>query len=231
MIRDYFSYLDELSIDKESLYKLEIFANFVLEENEKYNLTAIINEEEFVIKHFYDCLVLKKFFNLDGLSVMDVGSGAGFPGIPLAIVNKNTTFYLVESNKKKCDFLEKVKEKLNLDNVIVLNKRAEELDDKYRNYFDVVTSRAVAALNILLELSAPFVKKDGKLILYKGVNYQKEIEEAANAIKLLKLKKPQIYSYKIALSLQDRVILVLEKGGNIDKIYPRRFSIISKKPL
>lgn len=231
MIRDYFSYLDELNIDSESLDKLEIFANFVLEENEKYNLTAITNEEEFVIKHFYDCLVLKKFFNLDGLKVMDVGSGAGFPGIPLAIVNKNTTFYLVESNKKKCDFLEKVKEKLNLDNVIVLNKRVEELDDKYRNYFDVATSRAVAALNILLELSAPFVKNNGKLILYKGVNYQKEIEEAANAIKLLKLKKPTIYSYKIALSLQDRVILVLEKGGNIDKIYPRRFSIISKKPL
>ena len=210
--------------------KFEMYFNILVEENEKYNLTAITEKEEVYLKHFYDSLYILNYFYLDKLSVLDIGSGAGFPGIPLAIVCKNTKFYLCEPTTKRAKFLEMVAQKLNLKNVKVINKRAEELDNTYREFFDVVTSRAVSALNIIMELSVPFVKVNSWFIPFKGSSGREEIETSKSAAKTLKVTLERVEEYELEQNLC-RTLIFFKKSAKTAHKYPRNYSLIKSKSL
>ena len=220
---------NELNFDEIS-FKFEKYFEILVTENEKYNLTAITEKDEVYLKHFYDSCYLLNYKSLENLKVLDIGSGAGFPGIPLAILCKNTQFYLCEPTTKRAKFLEMVASELGLENVIVLNKRAEELDKKYREYFDVVTSRAVSALNILMEISVPFVKTGALFIPLKGSNANEELKAAKNAMQVLTVKPIHVYEYEIDENLC-RTLIFFNKYKSTKLKYPRNYSLIKSKSL
>lgn len=196
------------------------------------NLTAIVGMEESYIKHFYDSLLISKTLDLTGnLRVLDIGSGAGFPGLVLKIVYKNLDITLVEPTLKRCNFLNDIINTLNLKNIKVINKRAEDYIENERDKFDLVTARAVAPLNILLELCVPFVKISGKFCAMKGSNYEEELENSTNALSKLKLVKHQNYQFNLPLNYGFRAIMVFTKEQKTPIEYPRLYTKIKKNPL
>lgn len=231
MILDKLSILNDFNLTYSQKEKLLVYANLLIEENKKYNLTSLITDDEIAEKHFYDSLILYKFANINESKVLDIGTGAGFPGIPLAIKYTNTKFYLLEASKKKCNFLELVVKTLHLQNVTILNKRCEDLDKKYLNYFDFIVTRAVSELRIILELAIPFLKINGIFLPYKGINYNEEVYKANNTFKVLNSELIDIKKYFLPLSKQERYILIIKKTKNIDFRYPRNYNLIKNKPL
>ena len=211
--------------------KLQEYKRMVIETNEVLNLTAITDSFEFDVKHLYDSLLISDYFDYKFKNIMDLGSGAGFPGIPLAILLKDTNFYLVEPTKKRCDFLTKVKDALNLTNVTIINKRSEDLDINFRGYFDFIVTRAVSRLNILLEISLPFLKTNGYLICYKGIKYQEEINDSIIALKILNSTIEEVKKETLPFLNEERFNIIIKKNKEIDKKYPRLYSIIKKRPL
>lgn len=228
---DYFisSLVNDISIKQ--LNQLHQYYQLLKEYNEKMNLTTIISEKEVYIKHFYDSLLLGDVINLNEKSLLDIGTGAGFPGLVIAICYENTKVVLVEPTKKRCSFLEVVVQKLELKNVVIINERAEKLNSKYREIFDIVTARAVANLSILLELLTPFCKVDGKVICLKGDNYKLEYVNANNAIKKLSLKLVKISNYSLPDLCGQRNIIVFNKDKRTLDIFPRDYAKIKNKPL
>ena len=173
-------FINELSklgieLDNNTLDKLEKYYEILKEENSKYNLTRIIEKEDVYLKHFYDSLTITKIVNLDNQSICDLGSGAGFPGLVLAITFPNTKITLIESNSKKCNFLNIVKDKLELSNVTIINTRVEEYSKINRELYDIVTARAVAPLKHLLEYGIPLIKINGYFIAMKSNTKEEEI--------------------------------------------------------
>ena len=232
MIIDDLKMLDVFNLEVEKKQKLLDYFHLVESENKKFNLTAIKEETDFLVRHFYDSLTITKELTFkENEKVMDLGTGAGFPGIPLAIYFPNTKFYLVETTTKKCNFLKMVCDQLNLNNVTILNYRCEELPSMYRNFFDYVVTRAVSELRIITELSIPFLKVGGELIAYKGINYETEIENAKNTFKILNASLKNVRPYELSLINQTRYFIMLEKNKNVDLKYPRNYSLIVKKPL
>lgn len=225
------SILDEFNLNSSQKEMLLKYASLLVEENNKYNLTALISDEEIVEKHFYDSLILDKFIKLNEGNVLDIGTGAGFPGIPLAIKYPNTNFYLLEASKKKSNFLDLVVKNLNLFNVKIINERCENLDKKYFNYFDFIVTRAVSELRIILELAIPFLKVNGYFLPYKGINYKEEVSKANNTLKILNSSLFDTKQYLLPLSKQERYILMIAKTKNIDPKYPRNYNLIKSKPL
>ena len=217
------------SITNEQVAKFEKYRDLLLEWNEKFNLTAITDLDEIEEKHFIDSLYACKFIDFSKGKLLDIGSGAGFPGIPLAIAFPKLKVTLLESNGKKVSFLEEVKSQLGLENVSVINGRAENL--KQRDYYDFVTARAVKQLNILAELSLPFVKVHGLLVAYKGSNAETELEEAKSALRKLNSSVKFIKSYELPISQDNRKLLVISKVKPCQKKYPRNYSEIVKQPL
>ncbi|MGN1278547.1 MAG: 16S rRNA (guanine(527)-N(7))-methyltransferase RsmG [Candidatus Onthovivens sp.] len=211
--------------------KLQEYKRMVIETNEVLNLTAITDSFEFDVKHLYDSLLISDYFDYKFKNIMDLGSGAGFPGIPLAILLKDTNFYLVEPTKKRCDFLTRVKDALNLTNVTIINKRSEDLDINFRGYFDFIVTRAVSRLNILLEISLPFLKTNGYLICYKGIKYQEEINDSSFALKILNSTIEEVKKETLPFLNEERFNIIIKKNKEIDKKYPRLYSIIKKRPL
>lgn len=206
----------------------EAYLNTLVRVNQTMNLTAITEPDEIYEKHFLDCAMIEAFIP-KGASVADVGSGAGFPGLVLAIVRPDVHVTLIEPTGKRCAFLESTAQSLGLTNTIVLNARAEELPG-YRERFDVVTARAVANLSILMELCVPLLALNGRFIAMKGSKGLDELEEAENASK--KLHLTLISAQPIELpSAGSRVNLVFEKNANTDLKYPRPYGQIKKKPL
>lgn len=205
----------------EEYYKLLTFYN------EKFNITAITDKKEVYIKHFLDSLFGVKYIDGDFL---DVGSGGGFPAIPIKIFKPMLKATLLEATGKKCEFLKEVVKQLNLDNVNVIFGRAEELahDNLYREKFEFVTARAVAALPILSEYCLPFVKLGGKFVALKG-DAEEELNNSVNAIKTLggKLETAEKFDF----FGNNRTIIVINKERATDKIYPRANAKIKKKPL
>lgn len=212
--------------------KLSIYKDFLKEENEKYNLTSIINDEDIILKHFYDSIISSKSYDFNNKVVMDLGSGAGFPGVVIKIFFPSCKMYLVEPTLKKCKFLESLINKLELNNIFVINERSESLSDDFREFFDCVVSRAVTQLNILLELSIPFIKVGGNLIAYKSRKSETEIKDSINALKILNCEifKDDIY-YLDDNKENLRNILLIKKNKKTKKIYPRNYSIIKSKHL
>lgn len=211
---------------KENLYK---YMNNLIEWNQKINLTAIKNEEEIILKHFVDSIYIK---NIIKGRVLDIGSGAGFPGIPLKLVNNNINLVSIDSVNKKINFQKDTAEKLSLNNIEIIHTRAENLaqNKHYREQFDFVISRAVANLSTLSEYMLPFTKIGGKCICMKGPNCIEEIDNAENAIKLLGGRIEKIEEYKIADGI-DRVLVIISKEKSTNKIYPRGQGKPSKDPL
>ncbi len=209
--------------------KLSEFLSLLKEWNNKFNLTSIKDDKDIEIKHFEDSIVGEKFFPLNS-SVVEIGSGGGFPSIPLMIVREDLKFTLVESVGKKCEFLKYVVEKLSL-NAVVLNKRAEDLgkDNLYRESFDIVTARAVANMQTLSEYCLPLVKKGGIFVAYKSVN--DELKNSSNALTILGGKLKEEYNYSLSNEMGERVIYVIEKIKNTPPKYPRGNGKERSKPL
>ena len=206
--------------------------NLLLEWNEKINLTAITEEKDIVLKHFIDSMTVLKYLK-NNEKIIDVGTGAGFPGIPIAIMNKECNITLLDSLNKRIIFLNDVIEKNNLKNVETIHGRVEEIgqDKKYREKYDISVSRAVANLSTLVEYLVPLVKVGGKIICMKGPDVEKEIEEAKYAIKELGGKIIQVDKFNLPDSDIYRTIVIIEKIKQTDKKYPRKAGTPSKSPL
>ncbi len=212
--------------------KLERFAHILLEENEKYNLTAIKDKELIRTKHFDDSLKLLDIYAFHSNDkVLDIGTGAGFPAIPLAIARPDLQFTLLDSQTKRTNFLKLVKTELDLDNVHIINGRCENIarEKEYREAFDYVMARALAPLPTLLELAIPFLKVDGVFFAYKSKNFDDEYKASTVAMKELKTKLIDKYEYSI--NEIKRVIVLFKKIDKTSKKYPRANGIPKKKPL
>ena len=211
----------------ENFYK---YMNLLLEWNEKMNLTAITEPNEVILKHFIDSLTIANLIEKDQ-KVIDVGTGAGFPGIPLSIV-KEENITLLDSLNKRIKFLEEVINKLELKNIKAIHSRVEEFakNKKERESYDIATSRAVAPLNVLLEYLLPLVKINGICICMKGSNTE-EIEEAKNALKILGGEIEKIEKITLPESDITRNIIIVKKVKETPSKYPRKPGTPSKEPI
>lgn len=216
--------LDENRIDK--FYK---YMNLLLEWNEKINLTAIIEPNEIILKHFIDSLTIAKYIE-KGNKIIDVGTGAGFPGIPISIVKEDVNITLLDSLNKRIMFLNEVVKCLDLKQIEAIHGRVEEFAKKERESYDIATSRAVAPLNVLLEYLIPLVKVGGRCICMKGSNIE-EINEAQSALKILGGEVEKIE--KIILPESDiiRNIIIVKKVRDTPIKYPRKAGTPSKEPI
>lgn len=227
---------NEINLSEKALEKFENYRNLIVEWNQKINLTAITEEDEVNIKHFLDCLLLVKtgLFN-DEKTVIDVGTGAGFPAIPLKIYNENLKITMMDSLNKRIKFLNLVIEDLGFGKIEAIHGRAEELGRKpeYREKFDIASSRAVANLSLLLELTIPFVKKGGLLLAMKGPSYKEEVENSKNAMKKLGCVLESVKTFKIEFQGEEleRNILFIRKIEKTNEKYPRNMGQIKKKGL
>lgn len=218
-----------IELTEEQVNKLKNYKDFLIEYNAHTNLTAIKDEEGIYLKHFYDSLTMNEYINED-MKVLDIGTGAGFPGMVLAILNKNSHFVLLDSNNKKTTFLNLLKEKLNLKNVEIVHARAEKYVSSHKEEFDIVTSRAVAELRILAELSLPALKIGGKFIPLKA-NIDEELPLFLEALQVLNGKLIKTYEFCLPIENSKRTILVIEHFAPTNEIYPRSYDKICKKPL
>jgi 16S rRNA (guanine527-N7)-methyltransferase len=217
-----------IELDQKKAQLFEKYYDLLVEYNKRFNLTAITERNEVYLKHFVDSALAIEFIN--GGSLIDIGSGGGFPAIPIKIMNPDIELTMLEATGKKCEFLKTVALELGLDGVTVLNGRAEDLakDVRYRERFDYCTARAVARLNTLSEYCLPFVKVGGSFIALKG-DAEEEIREAENAIKVLggSIK----FSKNYLLSGAKRCIIQIKKIKATDKKYPRGNGKERKNPL
>ncbi|MBE7084695.1 MAG: 16S rRNA (guanine(527)-N(7))-methyltransferase RsmG [Clostridiales bacterium] len=221
----------EKEIRQEKWEKFSIFRELLLEYNEKYNLTTILEEKDMFYKHFLDSVAGERFFKRDA-RVAEIGSGAGFPSIPLKIFRPDLSFDLFESVGKKCDFLQAVVDKLGLDKMNIYNLRAETAgkDVHFREKYDHVTARAVARMNTLSEYCLPFVKKGGSFIAYKSGDAT-EITEAESAYKVLGGRWKESDFYALPEGFGERNLVVIEKIKNTPPKYPRGQGKERKQPL
>lgn len=219
-----------INISDEVLIKLDKYYHLLITENEKYNLTNITEESSVYLKHFYDSLTITKAINLDNQKILDVGSGAGFPGLVLKIVFPNIKIDLLDSTAKRCNFLKQVIEELSLNDINVINARAEDYAKENREKYDIVTSRAVAQLKHLLEYSIPMLKINGYFIALKS-NLTDELININNYYKKLHLEEPITYEFTLPKENSLRTIYKVKKVAKTDIIYPRQYSQIKKKDL
>ena len=223
-----------IDITDEQLEKFYRYMELLLEWNEKINLTAITETDEVILKHFIDSMTVFKYL-VESKNIIDVGTGAGFPGIPVAITNDNVKITLLDSLNKRINFLNEVCRELNINNVETIHGRAEEAGQskQHREKYDVVVSRAVANLPVLLEYVSPYVKVGGYSIVMKGDSVDEEITLAQNALKTLNLKVDEKinYSYVVNDEEYNRSILKIKKTNNTPAKYPRNYGQIKKKPL
>lgn len=225
------NYLSCYDLSTDALNKFAMYAQILQVENEKFNLTAIADLEGIYIKHFYDCLYLKKVISPDVKTIIDVGSGAGFPGIPLKISKPEIEVTLLEPTTKRAKFLNEVISNLCLQNIEVVSERAEDYQKKLIRKYDAATSRAVASLSIILELSAPLLKVGGHIYALKGQNYESELALSQNALKLLGCHVENIYVYELPHEKGNHVVIDIIKDKETPLKYPRHYSKIKKQPL
>ena len=221
--------LEEFGLSIDKISKFERYLDLLLEWNEKFNLTAITDKDEIEEKHFIDSIELVKYFDLKNKTLLDVGSGAGFPGIPLAIVEPTLQITLLESNGKRVSFLHEVVKELELKNVQIIQGRVEELGT--REKYDIVTARAVKELNVLLEICFYLVKVGGLFIAYKSSGVDEEISNAKRAFKALQIDEYKKFDYCLPKSKNSRVFLGILKKNKTQKKYPRVYGEIIKQPL
>lgn len=228
--------LRELGIEPSDsiLDKLDSFKDIMISWNEKINLTAITEEKEVYIKHFLDsatCLSIG--YIKEGMKVIDVGTGAGFPGVPLKILNADIEMTLLDSLNKRISYLDEVVAKLGLKGVKTVHARAEEAGSSkmFREAYDIVLSRAVASMNVLCEYCIPFTRVGGFFLCQKGPDIEAELDEAKNAIKLLGGKIREVKEYQLPFSDIKHNIIVIEKVSETPTKYPRKPGKPSASPI
>lgn len=221
-----------LKLDDSQIKNFYDFMNLLIEKNKVMNLTGITEPKEVILKHFIDSLTVLKYIN-ENDNIIDVGTGAGFPGIPLKIAENSLEITLLDSLNKRINFLNEVIEKINLNKVKTIHGRAEDFgqDFKYREKYDVAVSRAVAPLNVLLEYMLPFVKVGGQCICMKGNNCDEEIENSKRAIEILGGKIEKIKKFNLPNSDNNRTIFIIKKVQKMNRQYPRKAGIPTKSPL
>jgi 16S rRNA (guanine527-N7)-methyltransferase len=222
-----------IKISNESLECFREYYKILDSENKKINLTAIEGEKDVAVKHFLDSLSCMRILDLDGKSVVDVGSGAGFPGIPLKILNPGMYLLIVDSERKRIDFLLRLIEKLSIKRVEAKWERAEVLgkNKDFREKADIVVSRAVANLNVLSELCLPLVKTGGYFLSMKGPRVEEELEESRKAIKLMGGEVERTDQFELPLANDRRNLIIIKKTGTTPEKYPRRAGIPAKRPV
>jgi 16S rRNA (guanine(527)-N(7))-methyltransferase GidB len=206
------------------LEKFQIYYNLLIETNKVMNLTSITEEKDVVLKHFIDSLAIKNYIDISNGRVIDIGTGAGFPGIPLAIIYNDTQFTLMDSLNKRINFINTVMEECKLYNIETVHSRAEDLghNNVYREKYDYCVSRAVAAIPVLLEYCIPFLKTGGKFISYKSEKAEEEISLSGNAQKKLGCRFDKLYSFDLPGTDISRKFVVFEKIKTTNRAYPRQ---------
>ncbi len=220
-----------IKITKSIIEKFEIYYNILYKKNNEYNLTAIINPVEAAEKHFIDSLTLYDEINLYNGKIIDIGSGAGFPGLPLKIYKEELNMTLVDAVGKKVRFIQKVIQTLKLQNINAIQARIEDFASKEREEYFIAVSRAVAELRILVEYSLPLIQVGGFFITTKGPNIKDEIEHAEKAIEILGGEIKKLKKINLPISKEGRTIIIIKKIKNTPIKYPRRVGIPKKRPL
>ncbi len=221
-----------ITLDEEALKRFKVYYDMLIDYNTRMNLTAITEEDDVIVKHFCDSLcLLTKFEVKSGSKIIDVGTGAGFPGIPLLIARPDIKLTLLDGLNKRLVFLRDVLNELGLEAEVVHARAEEGANDKnLREKFDVSTSRAVARLNVLSEYCIPYVKKGGVFLAMKGPAAAEELEEATKAISILGGKLEKTQEYKLSDD-STRTIVIISKEKHTPPAYPRHNSKIKKQPL
>lgn len=224
----------DINVNDDMLDKFNVYYQMLIETNKVMNLTAITNKDEVIDKHFVDSVALGKVYDLKkDLCVIDVGTGAGFPGIPLKIVYPNLSIVLLDSLNKRVNFLNSVIEELELNDIVAVHNRAEDgaRDLRYREQFDLCVSRAVANLSTLSEYCIPYVKKDGYFISYKSANVNEEVEFSKKAMGMLGAKYEKTENVLLPDTDLNRSFVFIHKHSNTSKAFPRKAGTASKNPL
>ena len=220
-----------LSVDAQALLRYRLYFDRLAEQNKLMNLTAIDGEEDSARLHFLDSAALLTLADFRGKSVIDVGSGAGFPGLALKVAEPDIRLTLLDSLEKRVRFLRALSDELGFDDVVCLHARAEEAPPKLRESFDIACSRAVARLNLLCELCLPFVRVGGLFLAMKGPGAEEEAREAKTAIRLLGGELERIAVYPIPGTDTRHSAVVIRKVRQTETKYPRRWAQIKKQPL
>lgn len=228
-----------IEISDDQINCFEKYYELLIEKNKVMNLTAITDKEDVIVKHFIDSIalipyLLDKGININNkLKIIDIGTGAGFPGLPLKIMMPDVKFTLLDSLNKRVSFLNEVIYELKLKDIEALHGRAEDYasDNKYREKYDICVSRAVANLSTLSEYCIPFVKENGFFISYKAGESEEEINNSKNAIKILGGKINKVEEFILPGTDASRVFVFIRKQELTDKKYPRKAGVPAKKPL
>ena len=228
-----------IEISDDQINCFEKYYELLIEKNKVMNLTAITDKEDVIVKHFIDSIALIPYLLDQGininnkLKIIDIGTGAGFPGLPLKIMMPDVKFTLLDSLNKRVSFLNEVIDELKLKDIEALHGRAEDYasDNKYREKYDICVSRAVANLSTLSEYCIPFVKEDGFFISYKAGESEEEINNSKNAIKILGGKINKVEEFVLPGTDASRVFVFIRKQELTDKKYPRKAGVPAKKPL
>lgn len=223
--------LTELGMDTAAIPRLTEFARLLLEKNKVMNLTAITEPEAVATLHLLDCAYLLTLTDCGGKSIVDVGTGAGFPGMPMGILEPKAQLTLLDSLGKRIDFLRECAQALKLENISCVHARAEEFAAEHREQFDIATSRAVAALPVLSELALPLVKPGGLFLAMKSVESDEEIESARGAIGQLGGKIEKIRDYTVPCTEVRHRVVLIRKARPTPPRFPRAFAKIKKSPL
>ena len=218
---------NKIELKKENSELFYIYMKEIIDWNEKINVTAITDEKEFLVKHLVDSLTINRFVE-SGKNLIDIGTGAGFPGIPLKISNPNLHVTLIDSVNKKLNVIRDISSKMNLDRLEIIHTRAEDLamQKGYRESFDYATTRAVSRLNTIVEYMLPFIKVGGKAICMKGPNIKEELEEAKKAIEVLGGKVESVENILLDDEFERNIVIISK-----EKLTPKQFPRSKGKPV
>lgn len=222
---------NNIVLEKQEYEKFYNYMLGIIEWNEKINVTAITDHKEFLVKHLIDSLTINKYIE-NGKKLIDIGTGAGFPGVPLKLVNENLNVTLIDSINKKLNVIRNVTENMNIENLEIIHTRAEELaqNKEYRERYDYATTRAVSRLYTIVEYMLPFLKIGGKAICMKGDNYEEELKNSKKAIEILGGKIEKVENIKIDGEIE-RNIIIISKEKSTPKKYPRGQGKPIKEPI
>lgn len=230
-LKDFISSIEKISINDEQIRQFELYYKMLIEKNKVMNLTAITDRDEVILKHFIDSIALAKYYEFSNQKIIDVGTGAGFPGIPLKILFPELNVTLFDSLNKRIKFLQEVIDELMLKNIEAVHGRAEEggRNINMRESYDIAVSRAVANMAVLSEYCLPFVREGGYFIPYKTSEIDEELDNAKNAISILGGKTEKVE--KLDISGLGRSFVFIKKIKATPKTYPRKPGTANKQPL